>query len=84
MSRESMRRGKMAPAGLETVSVSDELARALRQLLAESVPSDAADDATFRELAWLVEVWGSLPDDVRADVLTTVSAALPETVAGPS
>lgn len=41
----------------------------------------AAPDA---ELAWLVEVWGSLPEDVRADILTTVAAALPATVAGPS
>jgi len=46
--------------------------------------SDAADNATPTELAWLVEVWGSLPEDVRADVLATMTAALSETVAGPS
>jgi len=31
--------------------------------------------AASEELAWLVEVWGSLPEDVRADVVATVNAA---------
>lgn len=45
--------------------------------------SDAADDAAQAELTWLVEVWGSVPEGARSDVVAMVMAALPEIVARP-
>jgi hypothetical protein len=54
---------------------------------AAEIPTGAKTGAVATldaELAWLVEVWGSLPEYVRADVLATTTAALSETVAGPS
>lgn len=65
----------MVEGGFESISESASGVTVSAEHAVDSLTGAATSAATSVELAWLVEVWGSLPDDVRADVVSTVNAA---------